>query len=426
MKKLLILLLVVSVCISFTGTMAAAQSSEKLVTVLLQAHYVPATEQVLVKNAEKWAASKGVKVRIDFISDTELESVITSEGQANKGHDIIALREYVSYIFTDILSDVSAVVGDIQAENGKVYKLGEQAGLINGVWKAIPWFHESNPLIVRKDYIEQAGYTLKDLDDLTFDELLVLAEKLKGIGHPAGFPVSMCPDANGILQTFMWAFGSYMYDKDNNVIINSKETRDCLEYFYKLYKFMPTEVNGWDNLGNNNFILTGVGALTANPPSIPAAAIENDLPIKDQIYVAPFPSGPAGRYRASATWSFGIPIYSENKELAADLIKDILSQANFMEHSKASEGFNQPIYAGYADRSQWANNPTLSAYEPALEELFMFNWPGPDASPSAASARAQLLYTIPVMFSKVVTEESTIDEAISWAESELKRFVEEE
>jgi len=79
-----------------------------------------------------------------------------------------------------------------------------------------------------------------------------------------------------------------------------------------------------------------------------------------------------------------------------------------------------------AKKLDWSANPAVSAYEPASENLFPIGWPGPDAFPTKASVRAQLLYILPIMFSKVVVGESTPDQAIAWAENELRRLVEEE
>lgn len=396
------------------------------VTLLLNSHFVKTHETELTRQAEEWAASRGVKVRLDFITDWDLEAKVTSEAQAGAGHDIVALRDFVAYIYQDILWDVTGVVEEIQTENGMVTNVAKISDLIGDRWMAIPWYHQSFPLVYRKDYVEAVGYSIEMMNDLTTNTFLELAQKLHESGHPVGFPISMCPDSNLSLAPFLWGFGGSLFGKDNVITVVSDKTAKALNYMVELSKYMPPEVTGWDNSGNNLFILSGVGAVTANPPSVYATALQQGLDFAQEIYHAPFPSGPEGRFRCTGMWSLGIPKYAKNKDLAMDLVKYLMKRENFESLVMASEGYNQPVYEGYQDISIWRETPTLNAYEPVVETLFPAGWPGLEASPSRAAVRAQLLYTMPVMFGKVVTGEETVDGAMKWAEAELKRFVTEE
>jgi multiple sugar transport system substrate-binding protein len=332
----------------------------------------------------------------------------------------------VSYIYEDILSDVSPSIKVLQSQSGKVLRLGVEASYVNNRWKSVPWYHQSFPMVYRKDHCAQVGYSVDKMNRLTVDEFLDMAKKLDKIGHPVGIPISSCPDSNACLTPFLWAFGGSMFEGKNKIVINSKETRDALQYIAELSRYMPKEVKGWDNAGNNLFMLSGVGAVSANPPSIYAAAHKDKMVFASEIYHAPFPAGKAGSYRFSGVWSLGVPEFSKNKKEALDLIKFIMKRDNFIALVEASNGYDQPLYEGLQGHTIWSANPALSAYEPASENLFPIGWPGPNAFPTKASVRAQLLYILPTMFSKVVVGESTPDQAIAWAESELKRLVEEE
>lgn len=423
-KKYRFLFLLVIGLVTVFSTYAFGEGEE--VTLLLNSHFVKTHEAELTRQAEEWAKMKGVKVRLDFITDWDIEGKVTAEAQAGAGHDIVAIRDYVAYIFKDVLIDVTSLVEELQKENGEVLGLGKVSNFIDDVWRAAPWYHQSFPLIYRKDYVEEVGFSTDTMTQLNTDNFMDLAKKLNETGHQVGFPISMCPDANACMAPFLWGFGGNLFGKNNEITIVSDGTKNALNYLLELSKYMPQEVTAWDNSGNNLFMLSGIGGVSANPPSVYATALQSNLDFADQIIHAPFPGGPEGRYRCTGQFNFGIPIYSKNKELAVDLIKYLMKKDNFALLVKASEGYDQPQYFGYQDNPFWKEKPTLSAYEPAVETLFPIGWPGVEALPSKASVRAQLLYTLPIMVSKVVTGEANVDETMKWAEEELKRLVAEE
>ena len=412
--------LILTLCLTVT---TAAEDTE--VSLLLFIHYSQAAQDTIQKQAEKWAANKGVKVKIDFVEDTSLASMITSESQIGKGHDIIPLRESDAYLFEKILTDVSSVVEEIQKTNGQAYDIAKIGDNVNGIWRGIPWYHDTAPMLYRKDYIEEVGYTVENMNNMTTDEFLVLAKKLKESGHPIGMQCAQIPDGNATLGSLMYSFGSYLFGPDNTIIIDSKETRQALEYFKNLYQYMPEDLLGWDNSGNNQFMLSKEGGVTGNTPSIYATAQDNNFAFKDQLYHAPNPFGPKGSWDAVTVWSFGIPVYAKNKDLAADLIKYLLTWDNFYEHAKSARGFDMPVYNGLDDLSIWTDNPNLSGIVTGKDNFMSVGAPGINALPSAASQRANISYTVPIMFGKYLTGTS-IDEAIKWTVNELKRFVEEE
>jgi len=428
-QKSILMVFLIAVFISSMFSFAGVAGAEgKALSLLVNSQFVPATEEYLKKVVDEWSAANGVKVTLDFIIDTDLESKLSAEISVGSGHDIVAIRDYASYIFENGLADVGKYIDEVIAQDGELGQLGVKSSSVNGTWRSIPWYHQSFPMVYRKDLTEEVGYPVEKMNSLTLDDLMDLAKKLyeKGKGV-VGFPVSSCPDSNACMSPILWAFGGTFFDKHNEVAVYSQETKAALEYMAELGKYMPAHVTGWDNSGNNVFMLSGTGALSANPPSIYASAKKDNLEFASEIYHAPFPSGPGGNYRFTGVFSFGIVEHSKNKDLAAELIKYLLQKDIFMGHIDASEGYVCPMYADLTNVSTyWSDNPALSAIEPARETLVPIGWPGPEATPTAASVRVQLNYILPIMFSMVVSGNSTPEEAMTWTEGELNRFVLEE
>jgi hypothetical protein len=63
------------------------------------------------------------------------------------------------------------------------------------------------------------------------------------------------------------AYGIVMVDAENNIRVNSDETRVALEYLKKLMAVNPPEVYARHDAGNNRWLISGRGAGIMNPPS---------------------------------------------------------------------------------------------------------------------------------------------------------------
>jgi len=401
-----------------------------VITMICTNLFAAAADKSLDQTVQEWADSKGVTAFSEHISGTQLANKISSELNMGAGHDIVEVEIGYSHIYGDLLSDVGALVSEVEAQSGDVLQVGKEMSYVDGVWRAVPFFHQSFPLIYRKDYCDAVGYDTEKMYSLTFDTFLDLAKKLAEKGHMVGFPISNCNDSKSILPVFLWGFGGSLFGKDDEVTVNSPETKKALEYMAELFKYMPNDVTGWDDVGNNLFILSGEGAISSNPPSVYASAVANELDFVDQLYHGPFPKGPEGSYRVTFGFNLAIPEYCTplEKELSADLIKYILQREKFVDMTTKAQGFSQPLYEGLQNVPIWTDDPHLSGYEPVTEEnVFINGWPGPEATEiTPVAVRADIEGILPNMFSKVCTGESTPDEAMAWAEGELERIVTEE
>jgi multiple sugar transport system substrate-binding protein len=122
---------------------------------------------------------------------------------------------------------------------------------------------------------------------------------------------------NPIVSDFLpilWAFGGDIFDSNNNVIIDSQESRDALEFYCKL---LATGANlEKDDLISN--INSGEGAIALGWPSwfisgSGQTAEIAQIPGKKTASAAALPTGEIGN------WLLGVTKNSANKELALEL-----------------------------------------------------------------------------------------------------------
>lgn len=393
-------------------------STSTEITFLALSHFVPAWEQEIRKQLETWGKQKGVTVRADFVSGPELITKLVSEAETKAGHDVLLLRWQQPALFKDSLADLDALATELGTQHGGWLPIGQEA-FVGGRWKAIPFYHQSFPAVYRKDLFEGIGVTREQVHNMTWDQFLEAAKKLHAKGNPVAFPISQTDDSDNHLYALLWSFGASTVDRSGQVVINSPQTAKAIEYVKELFKYMPRDVLGWNDAGNNRFMLSGQGSYTLNPPSIWATA-EKDVPaLKGLLDHAPVPAGPAGRFRTTstfylATWKF------KASPLAMDLIRFLMQKENYRAQLEASWGYNQPLGKEFTTLPIWRTNIPLNAYEPVVETLSLQGWPGPPEKGPAA-LKAWVLHIVPVMFAKAVTGTPTA-EAMRWAEEELKQL----
>jgi multiple sugar transport system substrate-binding protein len=389
------------------------------VTVLIQSHFVPAYEQELKKQVEAWGKQKGIPTRVDFVSTAEFNAKLVAEAETKAGHDVVVLRNYDAALYKESLTDLDAVATELGNQYGGWLPVGKDTSFIDGHWKAVPYYHQSFPAVYRMDLFKEVGITREQVHNFTWDQFLEAAKRLQAKGKPLGFAISQTNDSDLILYPLLWSFGGSTVDKSGRVAINSPQTAKAIEYVKELAKYMPREVLGWDDASNNQMMLSGQGSLTFNPPSIWVVAKKEVPDIARSLDHAPVPSGPAGRFRSTGTYAFGIWKFKPAQP-AADLIKFLMARDNYKAQTDASGGFNQPFLKDFRSFPVWKENVPLNAYEPTMEDLQLQGWPGP-ADKAAAAQKAWVMHIIPVMFGKAVSGASP-QEAMKWAEEELRQL----
>ena len=388
------------------------------ITFLSQSHFVPAWEQEIRKQMETWGKLKGVKTRADFVATAEFNTKLVSEAESKTGHDIVVIKWQQPTLFKDSLADLDAIVGDVGKQHGGWLPIGEEA-FVDGHWKAVPFYHQSFPAVYRKDLFQEIGMSREQVQNMTWGQFLEAAKKLHAKGKPVAFAISQTDDSDNTLYALLWSFGGSTVDKSGKVSINSPQTAKAIEYVKELAKYMPPEIGGWNDASNNRLILSGQGSYTFNPPSVWATA-ENEVPaLKGLLDHAPVPAGPAGRFRTTtpyfmATWKF------KASPLAADLVRFLMQKENYRSQLEVSWGYNQPFGIEDTKLPIWRTNAALNAYEPVVEKLAPFGWPGP-VEKGVAALKAGVMHIVPVMFAKAVSGTPTA-EAMQWAEVELKQL----
>ena len=102
----------------------------------------------------------------------------------------------------------------------------------DGVGYGVPFDTGVAGLFYRTDYLEEAGYTAEDMQDLTWDEYLAMGEKLMENGH---YLQTYNPNDIAEFQIMLQSTGKWFTDEEGNADFTDNEAlKECFEIFKTL------------------------------------------------------------------------------------------------------------------------------------------------------------------------------------------------
>jgi ABC-type glycerol-3-phosphate transport system substrate-binding protein len=257
----------------------------------------------------------------------------------------------------------------------------------------------------------------------TWNAFLSAAEKCHKAGFPFGIGLGQTEDSVDTMGAIFSAHGAVLVDAKGEITVDSKETRQVLEYAKKLVAFLPADAPAWDNASNNRWLIAGKGALIMNPPSAWAVAKRDAPKIAEQLWTFPSPRGPKGRYQPYLPYFLGIWKFSKNKSAAKSLAAHLCQRDVVERLVAASQGYDMPAFSKQRDFRPWAEEGppkgTLYHYPPRGDQIESVA-----AYPAPPKIGVQI-YTQAIMtkmVAKYTQGRESMDKVISWAASELEGF----
>jgi len=404
-------------------------------------HWVPGANDVLAQMCQDWGEANNVEVTLDFITSIGFKNIVTAaaEARAKTGHDIYALPTWQVTVHENSLEPVDDLVEQLNSEYGPYDATAEYLCKHNGTWRALvaPTGSHTYPMVSRLDYFKDiAGIDLKALfpagerdqskidAEWTYANFLEAAKKLHAAGHSFGNPIGPTSDSQDWIGPLFLSFGSEMVNADGEITVDSDQTRAALEYMKELTSVMPPDVYAWDDAANNRWIISGTGSCIQNPPSAWAVAVRDQPAVAEHMWHHDTPSGPAGRFRGSLPYLWGIWNFSQNIPAAKDLLLYLSAKEQAGKLVAASHGYDLPLRPSFLDNPTWVDeNPpvgTLYNYPGrGNEQIIVTGYPAPPAV-------ATNIYTeglIPNMVARVTQTGESPDDAIAWASEELEGYM---
>ena len=394
------------------------------------------------KQVNAWADKNKVDVSVDFITGNGGKLVTTgvAESQAKTGHDVYTFYNWDVYNIHDSLAPMDDVMERLEAKNGKASETAAYLGKVKGHWTAVPtssgtqtkppcarisWF-KKNGLDVQQMYPARPGHNQLQ-DTWTYEALLKYAELARKDGMTFGLGLGSNNNTDAIDQVgaLFKAFGANLINAEGELLLDSPEVLQCLEYAQRFVKALPDDAVSFDDASNNRALISGKSALIFNPPSAYAVAKRDAPQVAADCWTFTAPIGPKGRYVPTATFFWGVWQFSQNKTAGKDLVEYLMQPEHIEERDNHVEGYDIPPYEKLTDFKIWAE------VEPPKGTVYNYPIrPWHNAKPSLTASEALPDVAVQIYNRAVhnqmlarLKEGQSVKEVIAWAKDEIEGYL---
>lgn len=398
-------------------------------------HFVPQYDKWFDPFAEAWGEANGVEVTVDHVSITDLNPTLSAAIDAGEGPSLVELPLAAS-LFVEGLHDLT----DVNMKAQELFGPQAETCTANSYLPAQDmWYGYCHGWVPDPGDYDIKLWTAVGYPNgpSTWAELLDGGKKIKEqFGVPLGLGLSPEIDSEMAARAIIWSHGGSIQDENENVTINSPEVIEAVAFMAKLYQeAMTDEVFSWNAASNNQGLIAGELSYILNSISAYRSLQKIDPEAADNIGFVEALKGPRGDQHASAHlwYIYVIPKYVQGAELEAAKAFLLHHTANYNQAVFNSELYNFPAFKStvpqlFEEGSWLDNDPFGSRPKDKLKVLLTAeNWvtylgyPGP-SNPAVAEIYAT--HIIPSMMGKAALGEMTPEEAVKWAEEQIKPIFE--
>ncbi len=322
--------------------------------IMTWSHFVPAFDRWFDPFARAWGESKGIQVTVDHISFADIVPRANAQVAAQQGHDLFFFLAPPAAFEPQVL-DLSDVVAEAERRYGPIHPLAKKSTYNSRTRKYFGF--SDNWVPDPGDYLKSvwAGIGMVN-GPRTWDDLLTagreIRKKFPQIQIPIGIGLSQDIDSNMATRAMLWSFGASIQDAEENVVLNSEETIQAVEFATRLFReAMTPAVLSWNAASNNQALEAGQTAYILNSISAYRSAQDRNLPTAPDIFFVPALRGPRAAWASEHVMGvWVIWRFSRSPDHAKEFLLHLLD--NYRDAVMASKLYNFPSFMGsVADRT---------------------------------------------------------------------------
>jgi ABC-type glycerol-3-phosphate transport system substrate-binding protein len=411
-----------SACAGATGV-GGKNTSKGTIKILLWSHFVPRYDTWYDTWAKNWGKQNGVTVVVDHIDQADLPARTAAEFAAGAGHDLIEWITPAAAYEPSVLN-VNDVVQEAESKYGPQVSFCKLSSFNPTTNKHYAFCHTwtPDPGDYRKGLWTKAGMPN---GPASYDDLLNGGAEIKSKQHVRmGIGMSAEVDSNMAARALIWSYGGSIQDAQENVVLNSPQVIDAVDYMAKLYKqSMTNEIFSWTAASNNQGLIAGQLSYILNSISAYRAAQTTSKATADDIFFVPALKGPSGVGLASehVIRSYIIPKWAKNVDKLKKFLLDLVGAAHDSAYN--SELYDFPAFSntpaasalpGWVAKDPFGSQPSnkLALLAGAQQWSTNVGHPGP-----ANAAEGEIFTTnvLPTMMASVAQGKATAKEAVASA-----------
>ncbi len=390
--------------------------------VLRWKRFVQGDEDLWNANTKKFTEKTGVEVRVDSEGWEDVRPKAAVAANIGSGPDIVIGWFDDPHQYPDKLIDLSELANYLDKKYGGWYDVCKKYGMRGDKWIALPLGVVGNAVIYRESQVKAAGFDGIPKDTAGF---LKLCQALKAKDTPVGFALGKAVgDGNNWAHWLLWSHGGMMVDEKANVVINSPETWEALEYAKQLYATFVPGTLSWQDPSNNKAFLDDQVSVTANGISVYYAAKNSTDPkwqaLAKDIQHAHLPIGPIGKpTELMQITQMMLFEHTKYPNAAKAYLQFMLEAEQYNPWMEAAIGYvSQPLKA-YEANPIWTADPKHTVYRDAAALMLDNGHAGPLGT---ASAAVMADYVLLDMIANAASGAKSPKEAAEQAAERAKRY----
>ncbi|WP_339158817.1 ABC transporter substrate-binding protein [Paenibacillus sp. FSL W8-0186] len=306
------------------GNSSGGDSGSKAEEITIWA-WDPAFNIAALNIAKEAYSQKNPDAKINIVEFAQADIIQKLNTGLNSGTtkglpNIVLIEDYRAQGFLqsypDAFYDLS---GKVRSEDFADYKIGPTS--LNGKQYGVPFDSGVTGMYVRKDYIEQAGYTLDDLKNIDWKQYIEIGKAVK---EKTGKDIiTLDPNDLGIIRMMIQSAGSWYLAEDGKTpdLAGNAALKEAFELYKEMMEANVVKVNAdWSqfiaNINNGDVATVPTGNWIT--PSVKAEASQ-----AGQWAILPIPKLPQSPNSVHATNLGGSSWYVMNipgAETAADFL----------------------------------------------------------------------------------------------------------
>lgn len=224
-------------------------------------------------------AAENPDVTIDIIENAQNDIVQKlntglSSGTTKGLPNIVLIEDYRAQSFLQAYPDAFYPLTDVfKTEDFADYKIGPTS--FDGKQYGLPFDSGVTGLYIRTDYLEQAGYTVQDMQDITWDKYIEIGKAIKE--KTGKDMLSLDPNDLGLVRVMAQSAGSWYLKEDGKTadIEGNAALKEAMETYKKMMDANIVKIHAdWSQFVANYNNGDAASVPTGNwfTPSITAAA----------------------------------------------------------------------------------------------------------------------------------------------------------
>lgn len=220
-----------------------------------------------IKAMETAGEMAGIKVKVVETASADCETKLTTaatSGQWDTLPDIVLMQDNSFQKFLESYPDAFTDVSDCGIDWSQFSEMKQAYSMKDGKHYGVPFDNGAVIACWRTDILEQAGYTVADLTDITWKRLIEIGEDV--YNKTGKYMLSGQADSPDTILMMLQSCGAALFDDEGNAYIEGNPALDAIVDIYveMVQKNVYLEVNSWDDYIGTITKSTVAGTINGN------------------------------------------------------------------------------------------------------------------------------------------------------------------